>query len=92
MDSFEDSMASNRVSGLTYRVKSFMNQLTFRMNGSFGTTTNSVFPGNISRHVRVMYIVTKDEPIESPSDLFSALLQISGRYYLSSGSIYPMFV
>lgn len=78
--------------GDQYKVKSFNQQLTFRLRYQPATTASiaSTFP--IVRHVRILYILCKDETLGGPiSSIFEGFA--SGSSPTSSiDTLYPQFV
>lgn len=79
--------------GDQYRIKSFNEQLTFRMSTNMGnnqTNAPNIPVHSFARHVRVLYVLTKDETL-SVSQLWPVFSGTSPVFTSSGDSIYPSF-
>lgn len=94
---YQSNMTANLTLGDQYKMKSFNEQLTFRLTyGSLQAVNASQYhPATFARHARVIYILTRDELFSPTSvlNVFTGFSNTSAGKYVSSGdSIYPSLV
>lgn len=87
-------MLANLTTGSQYKLKSFNQRFVFRLTGYMNSTNNDqIFPTQITRNLRVMFVLFKDEvPDYVVSSIFNGYPGGSTTQRSSGDSIYPAFM
>lgn len=91
---FEGVMTSNLALGNQYKIKSLNQALTLRLRMVGDASTSIVNSGHsYTRHVRIMYILFKDESIQYPLNTLFEGFPTGNSDVISAGdTIFPQFV